>query len=178
MTDTLTTLSTTDVEGIRNLLRRAQGNDLSCLTELRALLDSRPDLWKQVGDLGSHAEMATLRLVAGGNLHLFEAVQRKLSELKAQLAGEAPSALEQLIVDRIGVCWLQTHHLDLQATSASGSALTPQGVWAQKKLDSAQRRYLLAVKQLALVRKLLRPDLPSINVNAILASLVAEPNKQ
>jgi hypothetical protein len=47
--DVVTTLTTTiDAEGMRDLLKRAQGNDLSCLAELRALLDSRPELWRQV----------------------------------------------------------------------------------------------------------------------------------
>jgi hypothetical protein len=162
-----TPLPTTDE--MQRLLIRAQDGDITCLTELRALLDSRPDLWKKVGDLAEHAELITLRLVAGENLHIMEAVQRKLAELKAELAGPSPSPVEKILVERIGICWLQVYQLDIQAAAGLGATSTPQGVYAQKKLDSAHRRFLLAVKQLAVVRKLLRPDLPAIQIAAILA---------
>jgi hypothetical protein len=155
---------------MQRLLIRAQDGDITCLTELRTLLDSRPDLWKKVGDLAEHAELITLRLVAGDNLHIMEAVQRKLAELKKELAGPSPSPVETILVERIGVCWLQVYQLDIQATVGLGATSTPQGVYAQKKLDSAHRRFLLAVKQLAVVRKFLRPDLPAIQIAAILAS--------
>jgi hypothetical protein len=162
-----TTLPTTDE--MQRLLIRAQEGDITCLTELRSLLDSRPDLWQKVGDLAEHAELITLRLVAGENLHIMEAVQRKLAELKIELAGPSPTPVEKILVERIGICWLQVYQLDIQATVGLGATSTPQGVYAQKKLDSAHRRFLLAVKQLAVVRKLLRPDLPAIQIAAILA---------
>src|SRR5690349_18890584 len=96
-------LPTTD--DMQRLLLRAQEGDIGCLTELRSLLDSRPDLWKKVGDLAEHAELITLRLVAGENLHVMEAVQRKLAELKLELAGPSPTPMEKILVERIGVCW-------------------------------------------------------------------------
>jgi hypothetical protein len=129
------------------------------LSELRAVLDARRDLWQEVSDLARHAELTMVRLVAGENLFMQEAILRRLAELKKELAGDAPSPLEQLLVDRIGVCWLQTHHADLDAASARvrDQGASSISLYAQRRLDSANRRYLLAVKQLALVRKLLGP---------------------
>jgi hypothetical protein len=153
-------------EDMQRLLMRAQDGDITCLTELRALLDDRPDLWKQVGNIAEHAELITLRLVARENLHIQEAVQRKLAELKKELVGPSPTPVEKILIERIGVSWLQVYQLDIQATVGLGATSTPQGVYAQKKLDSAHRRLLLAVKQLAVVRKLLRPDLAPIQIGA------------
>jgi len=61
-------------------------------------------------------------------------------------------------VDRIGVCWLQVHYLDVDACHAlvKDNGTSTLSVYAQKRLDSAHRRHLLAVKTLAVVRKLLK----------------------
>src|ERR1700730_6249211 len=145
-------------EDMQRLLLRAQEGDLTALPELRTLLATRRDLWVQVGDLARHAELTQLQLIGRKNLLVKEAAQRKLAELKADLAGPSPTPLEKLLVDRIGVCWLQVHHLDVDAchTLAKDKGTSTWSVYAQKRLDSAQRRYLLAVKTLAVVPKLLK----------------------
>src|SRR3954454_18710095 len=134
-----------DAQELQRLLAQAHEGDLAVLPELRAALDRQPELWKQVGDLAAHAELAMLRLVAGNDLFALEAMKRRLAELKAELAGPSPSVLERLLVDRVGVCWLQVHYLDLAALSGTSAGNTPQGVWAQRRLDSAQRRYLHSI---------------------------------
>jgi hypothetical protein len=45
----------------------------------------------------------------------------------------------------------------MEACSGLGRTSTPQGVYAQRRLDSAHKRYLHAIRQLAAVRNLLRP---------------------
>src|SRR4051812_31120295 len=155
-----------DTQELQRLLAQAHEGDLAVLPELRAALDRQPELWKQVGDLAAHAELTMLRLAAGQDLFALEAMKRRLAVLKAELAGPSPSALEKLLVDRVGVCWLQVHYLDMQASTGPAGTSTPQGVWAQRRLDSAQRRYLFSIKQLATVRKLLRPALAPLEVAA------------
>src|SRR4051812_48843084 len=146
MSETTNQVTEHYTEEAQRLLLRAQGGDLACLPELRALLDQRRELWERAGDLAQHAELSMLRLVAGTNLLALEAVQRKLAELKAELAGPNPSPLERLLVDRVGVCWLQVHHLDLQAGSVADGGNTAQGFYLQRRLDSAHRRYLQAIR--------------------------------
>ncbi len=151
---------------VRQLLDRAGRGDQTCLPALRQLLDTRPDIWRTLGDLARHAELSLLRLVAGANLLAHETTQRRLQELKAELAGPVPTPLERLLVDRIGVCWLMVHGLDLElARMDKGQAAGPLGVSVQRRLDSAQKRYLAALKQLALVRKLLPPRLVPLEVS-------------
>jgi hypothetical protein len=159
----------TATESIQQLLKRAQENDVSCLPELRTLLHEKPELWHEIGDVCAHATRSTLRLYSGTNLLLQEAVFKKLAQLKTDLGGPSPSTVEKLIIDRIAVSWLQVHQLDFQAAADVVSQISPAGVWAQKKIDSAHKRYLLAIKQLVTVRKLLRPDLPAIQIGEFLS---------
>jgi hypothetical protein len=155
-----------DQEQIRELVRRAHDGDAGVLPRLRRLLDGRPEVWRQAGDLARHAEQCLLDLLAGRSLFAREAVERKLAELKAGLAGPEPTPLERLLVDRIGLCWLQVHSFDLAAAALPrGQAAGPPGVYAQRRLDSAQRRYLQAIKALATVRKLLPPRLAPLEVS-------------
>src|SRR5262249_31104554 len=83
------------------------------------------------------------------------AMRRKLAELKADLAGPSPSQVEKLLVDRIGGCWLHVFHLEMEATHGLGSTNTPQAGYAQRRLGSANRRYLSSLRQLATVSRLL-----------------------
>src|SRR4051812_10938575 len=68
--------TTLDTEEMQLLLVKAQKGDIASLQPLRELLDSRKDLWEEVGDMGAHAELSILRLIAGGNLFVQEAVKR------------------------------------------------------------------------------------------------------
>lgn len=167
---TASTMLNCSIEDMQRLLLRAQSGDLSSLPDLRTLLDNRRDLWERVGDLADHAELTLLRLIANQDLFFMESVKHKLTELKAELAGPTPTPLEKLLVDRIGVCWLQVHHADLDAANArvKDQGATCVSLYAQKRLDSVHKRYLFAVKQLAVVRKLLKPrPRPALKAPAI-----------
>jgi hypothetical protein len=144
---------------IADLVKLAQEGDTSVAAELRDLLDSQPVIWRHVGDLSRHAELNMLDLICGKHLLMKEATQRRLDELKAELADGPPDPLERLLIERISVCWLQVHHADLDVATSrlKDGGATSVSLYAQRRLDSAQRRYLHAVKQLALVRKLLAP---------------------
>src|SRR5215469_15562175 len=136
MTAELKPVTSIYTEEMQRLILRAQEGDFTSLTELRALLDERRDLWQNVGDLAQHAELNIVRLAAGKDLFAQEAMRRKLAELKEDLAGPSPSQVEKLLVDRIGVCWLHVFHLEMEATHGLGSTNTPQAVYAQRRLDS------------------------------------------
>jgi hypothetical protein len=151
------------IEEVAPLVQRAQAGDTSVLPQLRALLDSRPDLWRQAGDLGRHAREALLALAAGGDLLAGEAIRRRMDELEAELAGPSPSPLEKLLAQRCTLCWAQAHLADLDAVR-SGRVATPQGAHALRRQDSAQRRYLQALKALATVRRLLKPPLSPVEL--------------
>ena len=142
-------------EEMRQLLLRAQAGDPAVLPQLRELLDTRPALWQRLGELGGHVEEALLGLAAGKSLLARESVRRRMDELRAELAGPAASAVETLLVNRVVVCWAQVHLADLEATQKARAG--PQGAHAERRQSGAQARYLAALRQLVLVRKLARP---------------------
>jgi hypothetical protein len=146
-------------EEMRQVLERAQQGDKTVLPDLKKLLDDRPELWREMGNLVAHAEEAVLTLAAGKNLLAREAIRRRMMEVKTELLGQGGSPLERLLVDRIAVTWLQTYlaDIDLAAAQLNTNGATARARHAQQRLDGAHRRYLAAIKQLALVRKLLKP---------------------
>ena len=143
------------LERLQRLVQRAEQGDETVLGELRAALDVNPWVWQRFGDLGRQAEAAWLQLVAGKNLLLLEATQRKAAQLRAELAGPQPAPLERLLVERTVSCWLQTHYADAAYAQLKG-ATPAQHAAALRRQNSAQQRHLQAVKALATVRKLLR----------------------
>jgi hypothetical protein len=140
---------------MRALLLRAQQGDQTVLPQLRELLDNRPELWRQFGDLADHARDALLRLAGGQSLLFRESVVRRMEELRAELAGPEPSPLEKLLVERIVLCWAQSYAADVSATEQTRGG-SPDSSLALKRQTAAQNRYLSAIRQLATVRRLLR----------------------
>lgn len=142
-----------DREAFTRLVQRANQGDQAALQELRAVLDRCPEIWRKIGDLATHAELATLRLVGGNDKLLMEAMQRKVDELKAGLSRPGASMLEQLVVLRVVVTWLQVQHAD--TASASPDHSLQQGrFWGQRQ-DQAHRRHLTAIKDLAKLQQML-----------------------
>ena len=152
------------LERLRQLVQRAEQGDETVLPELRAALDVNPWVWQRYGDLAKQSQAAWLQLVAGRNLLLLESARRKAEQLRAELAGPAPSPLERLLIERIVSCWLQTNYADSAYAQLPKGTNPAQHTAALQRQNSAQQRYLQAVKALATVRKLLRPGLSPVDL--------------
>jgi hypothetical protein len=126
------------------------------LPQLQRALDGDPDLWRGYGDLAAHAEASLAMLAAGPNLLMAESLKRKLAGLKAELGGDSPSPLERLLIERVTATWLQANYYDGLVAQAAGAGEARLRA-LQRLQDAAHRRHLAAIKQLAVVRKLLRP---------------------
>ena len=77
----------------------------------------------------------------------------------AMNARRDPTPVEKLVIARIAITWLQVHSADLDATAVllRDSGATPLSVYAQKRLDSANRRYLQCLRSLEILRRINRP---------------------
>lgn len=102
-----------------------------------------------------------VRKAAGDNLAFREALFRKLELLRAELAGPTPSPVERLLAERVTTCWLWLHDLEIRFVQAKNLSIS-QAEYHQQAIDRAHRRYLVAIRTLALVRKL---ALPVLQVN-------------
>jgi hypothetical protein len=141
-------------------VRRAREGDQTVLPGLRRLLNDNPRLWECHGDMAQQAEEAWLRLAAGHDLFLHESLRRKLQELREELAGDNPSPLERLLVERVAAQWLQVYYADAVYAQTKDPTVPPATLRElQMRQESSERRFQAAIKQLAVVKKLLRPAL-------------------
>ncbi|MBA4062982.1 MAG: hypothetical protein C0501_04605 [Isosphaera sp.] len=148
----------TTADGVRDLLRRAGQGDTATVPALRKLLEDPTNIDRLGGDLARSAEAGFVDALAGGDLAVREAVHAKLAALRAELLGESPTPVERLLVGRAVACWLQVQDADLRA-AGSRDLTFRQSEFNQRRMDAAHRRYLSALKTLALVRKLAVPVL-------------------
>jgi hypothetical protein len=147
---------------LRELARRVEQGDPAARAELRQALDDNPRVWQTHANLALQAQEAWLGLAADPDRLLREALRRNLEELQADLAGPEPSPVERLLVGRAAALWLQVHHADLAAAQARGTPAALREL--QLRQESAERRFQAAIKQLAVVRKLLRPVLSPLDL--------------
>jgi hypothetical protein len=140
------------------LTSRAQKGDETALSALRELLNepAAGDLFG--GDLAKQARLTLIKKFSGQNLLFRESLTRKLDLLRDELAGSNPTPLERLLVERIVACWLHLHHLEHLYAQKDSMSLE-LGNYYQRSISSAQKRYLAAIKTLAVVRKLAVPVL-------------------
>jgi hypothetical protein len=151
----------TGAEEIRKLLKRAQSGDASTLPVLRKLLENPANVDGFGGDLAHQAALSLIDAAAGENLAFKEALTRKLELLRAELSGPNPTPLDRLLVERVVACWLQVQDADVRYAQAKNLSLE-WGDYYQRRMDRAHKRYLSALKTLAVVRKL---ALPVLQVN-------------
>jgi hypothetical protein len=142
-----------DLAWFEAVVTKADAGDRAALAALRRTLDANPEVWKKVGDLAGHAEAAWVDLAAGGNRLVAESLRREADRLRDALRGERPTPAERLLADQVVVSYLEVGYLRAQAAASPG-ATQGQVKAGLKRLESAQRRYLDAVKALETVRKL------------------------
>jgi hypothetical protein len=155
------------IEEVQALLKQAYEGNAAVVPELRQILAANPELWREAGDMTLQAERAWAKLVAGSNLIARESIHLQLAAMKKELAegSPSPSPLEKLLIDQVALAWLEKGYASArEAQSAEASLSLAQRDHLQKRIDYAQRRLLAAVKQLALVRKLLKPALSALDL--------------
>jgi hypothetical protein len=148
---------------IRKMLDRAQKGDAATLPELRKMLQT-PEVVRQFGgELAEKVIVSFASAMAGEkNLVFREALLRKLELMRAELLGENPTPVEKLLVERVVACWVQVQDAELRAAQGAGDVTIRQADFHQRRMDATHRRYLAALKALALVRKL---ALPALQIN-------------
>lgn len=149
---------------ITDVFGRALAGDESVLPELGELLrfPGYGDLLG--GNLSQQAELALVSLMAGKNMAFREATLAQLKKMRQELAGPNPTALEKLLVERAVACWLEVQDAALRAAQGADDPV-PWLAWRMKRQESTHRRFLSALRTLALVRKLALPTLVSQQVN-------------
>jgi hypothetical protein len=128
----------------------------------RLVRASSAEVIGRASDIGRKAGRTLARAASGGDPLTEEALYAKLDAMRAEIAGEDPTPLEVLLTERVVSLWMLTTLLEaLLATQyrrdvGDGTErLSPSYLLQQSRiLESANRRYLAAIRELARVRKL------------------------
>jgi hypothetical protein len=148
-----------EIAQVNDHLKRAQNGDQSTVPALKRMLRDSALVERYGGSIAWQAEQALIRKTADDNFLFAEALTRKLELLRGELAGPNPTPLERLLVERVVACWLQVNDADIRLTQNEPKLTLAQGEYHHRNRDRAHRRYLAALKALALVRKLAIPVL-------------------
>ena len=142
------------LEELRDTVEAAHDGDERALSRVREVLKELPSLADIFADLANEAERAIIKRVAGADPLVEEALPLKLKEMRDELCGPHPSALEQLMAERIVACWLQLQHAEIVYARNLDKLSIAQGEYHQRRLDRLHRRYLSSIKSLAQIRKM------------------------
>jgi hypothetical protein len=110
------------------------------------------------GDLATHAENALIDSAAGDNLAMAEGIRLRLAGLRSELAGPDPTPLIRVLAERAALCWCAVNEFERRYLSLD-EITSRQAEWLDRRINSAHRRFLSAMKVLATVRKLAIPAL-------------------
>jgi hypothetical protein len=172
MQEHLLTLESSTYDHLAHLVSQAQQGDTTILPVLRTLLDQVPELWHDSRVLAHQVERSWIRVLSGQDMVSQEIIEREVQALRHHLLGAQPSPLERLLVDRICACWLALQHAELHAAKRLNGHTVVLSTAEEHRLDATHRRFLLAVRELARVRKLLRPE-TKVQVNIGAQQIVA-----
>jgi hypothetical protein len=148
-------------QDLNAMLRKAIGGDKGALAEVREMLAAPGGADLLGGNTARESLRRLITVACGSNQVAREATERKLEEMRAELLGSHPTALERLLVERVVATWFHLHHLEAQYAARESMSLA-LGLYYQKCLTAAQNRYIAAIKGLADVRRL---ALPALQVN-------------
>lgn len=139
------------------LIRRADAGDAAALARLREAYAELPAIADHVSSLQYVAEREVLGAMGNGATETFAA---QADRWRKRLAGDDPSPLERLLVNRVVLDWLHALRMEvLYQQKFNGSLSLAQGEFYAKQAERAQRRFLRSVTALAQVRRLLAPTL-------------------
>jgi hypothetical protein len=142
-------------QSLRALVRRAESGDEKTLPELRRLV-GHPGVGDVVG-LASRVRSKLLRKLTGENLLVREMTTLEMKTLRQELLGPAPTVIERLLVDEVVVAWLQLHDTDLRTAGVCDQVGVGNRLY--RRADLVHRRFLAALRTLALVRRVAAPAL-------------------
>jgi hypothetical protein len=147
------------VRELRALSEKAEAGDTQARRELRrAVRESTPEVIARCSDIARTYRGFLAKTASGNDPLTGEAFVRRAELLAAEVAGENPTPLEALLGERIASLWALTELQEALLSAYYGGAtknLPPSYLLQMTRLqESANRRYLAAIKTLAQVRKL------------------------
>ena len=163
MSNEIAKLDPPDRERFGELVARAKSLKVKEkeVDELQRLFAKYPDLWRSV----DMAETAVWLMIQkeGDGMAVSAALNANYEGKTRDLGRPQDGPLEAMLVAHVALCWLRLQMMEQKYTRAASQSMSlAQGDYWERKLSSAQRRYLRAAETLARIRRL---ALPALQVN-------------
>ena len=132
--------------------------------------ESSPEVIAEASGIARRAERMLVKTISAGKPLMEEALEERMDQMRSEIAGEHPTPLEQLLTQRVVAGWLLVEVLEgLIAAQYQRDVkvhrVPPAHIIQQSRIvESATRRYLAAIRELARVRKL-QAGAPASQVN-------------
>jgi acyl carrier protein phosphodiesterase len=146
---------------LRVVSEEAEAGDRNARKRLRRLVrSSSPQVMAEASDFVGRAEWMLANTISAGEPLMREAIQERMRQMRSEIAGESPTPLEVMLTERVVAGWLLVEVLEGLISAqyhrhTDKTARVPPGYIAQMSriLESATRRYLAAIRELARVRR-------------------------
>jgi hypothetical protein len=134
---------------------RAAKGDLSTLAELKRHFDAVPELYISIfrGDLAARVVEAILDRIAGKDLRQREAIRKKAEQYQRSLADRLAPPIETILAERCAVLYLAAYEADLFMYENMSELSTKRAEFHERRRDRANKRFLSALKALALMQE-------------------------
>lgn len=123
--------------------------------QLQKHLDENPELWEGAANLSNRLGESIVKNFSDSHF-MRESYKRKLAAMRDNLGWNDSSEIEKILIEQVCLNWLRHSFIETahyEKTRASHT--TEAGLYWDKILTGAQKRYLRACESLAKVRKLL-----------------------
>jgi hypothetical protein len=155
-----------DVAAIRAIIEKTNKENPKPedISRLKKMLQESPGLWRVAGDFSEHALWKITEDI-DGTPFIIESVRTGIEKLKGDLGYADAPPLEKMLINQIALCWLRLNMLErTHWVKTYENHSTETGLYWDRRLLTAQRRFTRACETLARVRKLSRYT-PALQVN-------------
>ncbi len=131
---------------------------------VRKVLQDYPVLWSGARRMFTRAEEVIIKsLTTDGMAQDF--LEYALKGIRRDLGYEHASMLEKFLIEQVALAWLDLDSVQQRYSSAAlGNHNQSSGVYWDRRVTSAQARYLRAMEALARVRRLAMPQPLQVNI--------------
>src|SRR5687768_84697 len=110
---------------------------------MRELFESSPAFWQGITDLPVKLEDRIISEMCSSSYGAKEAFKKKLSVMRDNLGWEKSSEIEKILIEQVCLNWLRINLLEnIHFSKTSDNHSLESGIYWDKRLTSAQRRYL------------------------------------
>lgn len=143
------------------MIKLAEGGDEQAGKAVLEACRTVPRLWEMLSILSGQAERAWVDLVVAATPHDQVAravVEQDLRRKRREVAGEGATPLEELLAQRVALCWVAASFADEQYANKVRQGMSfKEGEYYARRCEQANRNLLRSAEALARVRRLLTP---------------------